>query len=450
MNIRLLKKSGYVSRLILIFPGWSCDASLYSGLDLNGWDIGVVENYESPSFPLDSLNCYSTIYLFAWSLGVAFASTVDFRDRITAAYALNGTLHPVDDMLGIPCDIFMATAENLSPRNLSKFRRRMAGDRETFQRLFNKDFSADECASLKEILLSVASRKDVFPCYRLPWKRAYLSSDDAIFPFDNMKRSWENENVEIVELEAPHYLDMRKIIGHTIPDTEKVSERFSSSVKTYERRAVVQKRMARTLCDMTGLSGFSKCRNILEIGQGTGVLTNLYLPLINPEHIDFVDISDSYPEGIGFNHTFHKEDAEEWMERNDRHFDLIISSATLQWFVNLPRFIFNCASSLEKGGIFSFSTFLPGNLRELDDYRPTPLRYVSEKEIVDILHRYFPDVEHQSEYITVDFDSSADLLRHLKETGVAGSSPGNRSAALKLRKLKSLTFHCGYFLARKS
>ncbi|MDE6792741.1 MAG: DUF452 family protein, partial [Muribaculaceae bacterium] len=57
-------------RLILIFAGWSTDASFYSHIRLSGWDTLVAWDYSDFNFPEKILDGYHTIALFAWSLGV--------------------------------------------------------------------------------------------------------------------------------------------------------------------------------------------------------------------------------------------------------------------------------------------------------------------------------------------------------------------------------------------
>jgi len=448
MKVEFIKESALSSRLILIFPGWSCDASLYKNIRLATWDIAVVEGYDSLEFPVDTIDNYSTVYLFAWSLGVAFASSVDFGSKITAAFAINGTLYPSHNSLGIPENIFSATAQNLTPLSLKKFRRRMAGDKETYRTLFEKDFTDEECLRLRDILFQAADLHTV--SVPLPWKRAFISREDAIFPFLNMKNAWQKEGVEIIELPGSHYADMQMVISLVIPDTDKVSRRFSRSSLTYDSQALVQKRMAANLCELIFRNNDGDYRRILEIGQGTGLLTSEYLAHIDPEHIDFVDISSARPKQPKCSHEFHNEDAENWIERCDNRYDAVFSSATVQWFVNFPRFISNCARCLNPDGILAFSTFLPGNLVELDEFRPTPLHYLSEEEIRGILLNYFPDVECHSEKVTLEFDSPIGLLRHLKETGVAGSADGRNGNGMKIRNVRSLTYNCGYFIARLS
>ncbi len=145
MKIELTSHRSGNSRLILIFAGWSTTPKLYSHISFRDWDVAVAYDYSSFDFNSDMLLPYSTIRVFAWSLGIV-AAELSLKEkpeiRIEAAYALNGSLAPAHDDLGIPEKIFHGTSANLNQNNLRKFRRRMAGNAHIFSSLFNDDYSA--------------------------------------------------------------------------------------------------------------------------------------------------------------------------------------------------------------------------------------------------------------------------------------------------------------------
>ena len=94
----------------------------------------------------------------------------------------------------------------------------------------------------------------------------------------------------------------------------------------------------------------------------------------------------------------------------------------IQWFADIPVFIQNAARLLDSDGIMAVSTFLPGNLSELDVLRPAPLLYPDVESLTMALHKagLKPLVIEQNE-IRMEFASRRHLLMHLKHTGVAGS-----------------------------
>ena len=94
-------------------PSVSLTGSLYQDIEITGWDVAVVYDYSDLSVDLSFLEGYNTVWLFAWSLGVRMAAASLPPEKITAAFAINGTLSPVSDTEGIPPKIYNATADNL-------------------------------------------------------------------------------------------------------------------------------------------------------------------------------------------------------------------------------------------------------------------------------------------------------------------------------------------------
>ena len=138
MKIDFLCRDDNNTRLILIYAGWSAGPSIAADVRMEGWDVAVVHDY-----------------LFAWSLGVYAASVTLPPDRVTAAFAINGTLSPVDDSHGIPAAVFRGTAAGLDARNLMKFRMRMMSGRsewEAKRHLFDDAADGDRIENLRHQL----------------------------------------------------------------------------------------------------------------------------------------------------------------------------------------------------------------------------------------------------------------------------------------------------------
>lgn len=453
MKIVFLEKNIDTDRLILIFPGWSCGKELHAGFSMKGWDLAITADYHDPTLNTETLKNYSTIYLFAWSLGVYMASITDFGQHITAAFALNGTETPVDDSYGIPCEIFRKTADNLTPSSLLKFRRRMAGSADIFRRLFDRCFSKAETDLLQHQLHLIYNWQKEKERYKLPWKKVYISEKDAIFPPSNLKNFWNTQNIEgnieIIPINEAHYFPLERIIRMAIPDSEIVSKKFSEAKSTYNSQAIAQQQLAESLRNLLTKFGMQKDLEIAEIGPGTGLFTKELISGFVPRQLDLVDISDVHPEINDIPTTFCQHDAEKWIALPGKSYDAIVSSATVQWFVNLELFIKNVSNRLNDDGIFGFSTFMPGNLEELNSLRPSPLHYHSEDEIKSWLSRYFDNIQISDSVFKLEFDSPSSLLRHIRETGVAGSAPGAPIPLSKIRNIKTLTFRCACFAGTK-
>jgi malonyl-ACP O-methyltransferase BioC len=440
MKLEYINRAENNSRLILIYAGWSTGQEMYEDISMPGWDVALVSDYSDLNLDTHFLDEYYTIYLFAWSLGVFAAEHSLSTDRITAAIAINGTIQPVDDLRGIPTVIYEGTTAGLNERTLGKFRRRMMPDSESYNRFFGE--THDNIESLRESLTLI--EKEALGCAKsphLPWIRAYIGNNDRIFPPENQKRSWGDvDDLQIIEQEAAHYIPVSSIVRSVIADTATVSKRFAKASISYDANAIAQQAAAVKLASKLRGYDIAKGCKTLEIGCGTGLLTREYAQILQPGEATFVDIAPTGPFGIAEKERYYTEDAELWMERNREKFDVILSSSAIQWFADIPRFIKLCKESLNPGGVLAISTFLPGNMRELDALRPSPIIYPTYKQLEEMMANNFSEWKIDSEEICVEFQSSREMMMHLKRTGVAGSSPTSGGKLKDIREVHKLTY----------
>jgi malonyl-CoA O-methyltransferase len=163
---------------------------------------------------------------------------------------------------------------------------------------------------------------------------------------------------------------------HTVLNKKLVRQHFDRHAFEYDRYAVIQCEMANQLMTMLEHANPLKpVSRILEIGCGTGILTEMISKRWSSAHITAVDISAEMikltklklgerAKGI----TFILEDAEELIAGGhlNGEYDLIISNATFQWFQQPAETIKSLLSSLQTPhGIFAFSTFGPRTFYEL-------------------------------------------------------------------------------------
>lgn len=452
MKVEFLKKRNDSQRLLLIYAGWSTEPCIYADAMMPGWDLAVVYGYEDEELDTSFLDEYLTIYLFAWSLGVLMAERSLPPRRITAAFAVNGTLVPVNDSLGIPESIYNGTLDGLCEKTLRKFRRRMMPDAETFRELFDDGDDADiptlkrSLALVREISADTEHLKEP----HLPWTRAYIGKDDHIFPPENTRRYWERvADTEIVTLEAAHYIPLGGIVRSVVADIPTVSKKFARASGSYDREAIAQQSVAVRLAMMLASAAPPKGGKILEIGCGTGLFTREYKDILRPSEATFVDIAPAGPFGIAPKETYFTEDAELWMERCQETFDTIVSASAIQWFANIPRFIRLCREHLAPDGVLAISTFLPGNMKELDALRPSPIVYPKRSILEEIMRENFGYMEIADEEICVEFQSAREMLMHLKHTGVGGSSPVSTSGMSSLGSVSRLTYRPVYLIGKQ-
>ncbi len=426
MKIEFIKR-GAETRLILLFAGWSTDTRYYKDCIADGWDTAVVSDYRDLSMP-DLPSQYSTIYIFAYSLGVFAASLCDIK--AVAKIAICGSQIPVSDEFGIPIAVFNSTSEALSAESLKKFHRRMAGDRATLSRIAPLLPSSPDIDILKEELRAIKDAQGVSkPVFE--WNKVYLAKHDRIFPFENLKRFWEVfPNVVKVAVESSHAIDISKIIKEVIPDHTSIGEGFSLAAETYKENAIVQAEICNKIGEILRhkLSDRkSQIDYLLEIGVGRGLLTDVWRCIVKPINATYVDLLPTPRFGIAKNEEYIVADAEEWLNKSSVKYDIILSASTIQWFADPLGFIKTVKDHLNPGGCAVISTFVKGNLHQLDEIRPCPLLYHTSEEYKEI-----PDVRVEEWEQTLSFSSPREMLMHLRHTGV---SPRRCSSSVPLTSL---------------
>ena len=252
----------------------------------------------------------------------------------------------------------------------------------------------------------------------------------------------------------------------TIPEKRLVEQHFQRSVGSYNGSAKAQEHICRVLAQQIARCTLNPAR-ILEIGCGTGLLTQKLMPLF-PKAEWW--INDLCPQSV--NHTLNRAipalkkanplegDAEAIPFPSN--IDLCVSASTLQWFENLPAFMQKVAQHLNPGGYFIFSTFGKANLSEIKAITGNGLAYPAQKEIEQWLQESgFAVVSSFEEEIRLQFSSPREILRHLKATGVNGgfSQPWSKGSLTRFEERYAelfannggfpLTYTPIYFIAQR-
>lgn len=236
-------------------------------------------------------------------------------------------------------------------------------------------------------------------------------------------------------------------------DKEKLKRRFSRSAKNYDKYANVQKKMGSCLID--NLADYSigeknKIKRILEIGCGTGYLTQKLADRYPGADITAVDIApgmiDLATSNIKYdNVAFICADIEE-AYLND-NYDLIISSATFQWLNEFEKTVGKLIGLLSENGILCFSTFGQHTFKELheafdrakhildiqDDASPGQSFYSLSDlgqtllSLVGQLNKDALSVHSFESYESEYFDCCIDFLNSVKKIGANKSQRGKNA-----------------------
>jgi len=204
-----------------------------------------------------------------------------------------------------------------------------------------------------------------------------------------------------------------------------IKKQFEKSFGTYNANALVQKIMAQKmiskLCEIQ-----HNWDNILELGAGTGLLTDeikKYLKFKNFYANDLVAKSEIYIKKIIPDVIFYCGNAKRI--KPTKKMDLIISNAMFQWFKDFDEISILYKNMLNKDGILAFSSFSPENYKEIRDITGISLEYKTSNEIKNIFSKDY-DILYYEEFENIlKFNSPLEILAHMKNTGVNCLSKNN-------------------------
>ena len=210
---------------------------------------------------------------------------------------------------------------------------------------------------------------------------------------------------------------------------ELIKQRFKRKLISYDENAKIQKQMAQKLIDIIALDknlGEKEYINVLEIGCGTGLLTKITVDRLDYRNyyaIDIVDGCADYIKNINSDINFVVSDIEEYIKKDNKKYDLILSNASLQWIDNLSDFILELINKLNDEGTLVFSTFGAENFREIFYVMGKTLPYLSKQQLYEILQEYSPYIEEEIRVMA--FKTPLDVLKHISSTGVNAISVEN-------------------------
>ncbi|MDR2937119.1 MAG: DUF452 family protein, partial [Rikenellaceae bacterium] len=162
-----------------------------------GTDLCVCFDYTDLDTPdAERWESYAQVRVVAWSMGVWAAAQVvpTLELDIVQAVAVNGTPTPVDDRYGIPERIARGTCDNLTEQSFFKFMTRVSRG---FKFIPESGLEARK-AELSRIINATTHAGQI------TWNRAIVSTQDAIFPPENLRNYWTGR-CPVHEIEAPHY-----------------------------------------------------------------------------------------------------------------------------------------------------------------------------------------------------------------------------------------------------
>lgn len=201
-------------------------------------------------------------------------------------------------------------------------------------------------------------------------------------------------------------------------DKQTIKKAFTKAIPTYKQEAVVQNQIAENLLKMLSEHLKEPVSSILEIGCGTGFLTQLLQTHFPDTTITTNDLCPEMSQYMPPHIKFISGDMET-TEFPDKY-DLITGSSAIQWLTNLPSFLAKINQNLIPNGIIAFSTFGEKNLKEIKHITGIGLSYYTKSSLEQIISSTFQIIELKEEIKTLYFPSPRDVLTHMKRSGING------------------------------
>lgn len=215
-----------------------------------------------------------------------------------------------------------------------------------------------------------------------------------------------------------------------ITDKQIVKTRFNRNFESYNQQAVVQQQIASKLVALLLKFGQTRFERLLEIGCGTGFLTQQMVSNYAIHNYFLNDLAESAFEqtqqhlflNTNTNIRFIAGDAE--TIALPENLDALISSSTFQWFNNPESFIAKTNYLLNNAGILAFSSFGQQNFGEIKTVMNLGLDYKNLTELKAMLEPFF-EILHAEEWLQpITFQDPTAVLKHMKSTGVNGLNNG--------------------------
>jgi len=476
------------SSLILLFLGWGYPADVFTGLEKSGYDILLLSDFRNfraadvEAYIFGELEKkarggrrYEEVIVVGWSFGVRAAGMFlnETGLNVTLRLAINGTPYHIDELRGIPPEIFAGTLEGLSASTLKKFRLRCAGSKALYVSTFaaGDTVPAADIESLRQELIWFGElprrghESDIWS-----WDKAVIGGADRIFPPENQLRAWAGIDTFVIS-GMPHQPDFRQILDTYIIDKSKVSAKFSAASGSYRNNAAVQQRVGRRLYAMVreSLSGHESefYERLIELGYGDGTFTELYYDDLGRQcgQIVLCDIKPGFrvvDDNRSVEYVTMDVESADFADRylTSESADMIFSSSMFQWLNSPARMLGKCYNALRKGGMMALSFYGPGTVNEISQTIGSGLKYPSAQQMEAMARECGFSVDQITEDDEVlVFGTPAEALRHMQLTGV-NALPGILNPGRARRLMKewpvadngkvTLTFHPVYMILLKN
>jgi biotin synthesis protein BioG len=194
--------------LIVFCNGWGMDSHPFAAIPVEKYDVLNLYDFrghEELTSILQVMKDYDERILLSWSMGV-WAGQQVFSQHVhlfARKIAINGTLCPVHDELGIPRDLFTGTMEAWSDISRSKFYNRVCGNRQIYS-TFCAHPPKRSLADQQEELGYYLKVAECVERNESIYTEIVVSDNDRIVPTAHQLAFWGEDNV--MSVAGGHFL----------------------------------------------------------------------------------------------------------------------------------------------------------------------------------------------------------------------------------------------------
>lgn len=194
-------------KLIIFFNGWSLDENIVKHLSTDKFDVLMFNDYSNLKIDeetITKINSYAEVNVIAWSFGVwACGNVIEKFNNLKTAIAINGTLVPIDNNLGIPEKIFNLTLQHLSEENYVRFFKNMFSGNANLSKISTR--SIENKRRELEQIKNLSAEKSCAQNAKF-FNKALIGNNDKIISAKNQINFWSETNAQIVKIEEGHYV----------------------------------------------------------------------------------------------------------------------------------------------------------------------------------------------------------------------------------------------------
>lgn len=240
---------------------------------------------------------------------------------------------------------------------------------------------------------------------------------------------------------------------------------FDKVAEYYNNNAHAQKIAAKRLIEILKSMGESNFQNILELGAGSGILTNLIKNNFDYENIICSDLAYNF---LKFNSEPSKVQCDILkLPLKQESFDWVTSSSTFQWIYNFDELLKEIKFVSKNHFKGAFSIFLKGTFYEMDKVNKLTgfgniLEMKDSRYYLETFYKngFNVDISYEEKH-TIFFDTVREFLESHKMTGATVKankfiSKNNYNSFLKYyKKLFSIknkipvSYNIGYYIITK-